>query len=259
MRPLHLLARKSKTFGLTIARCSNWFPIARAKMGLGADPEVIQFRDGLRLKIMPPLRATWGEIFEPAIADIYGIANAQPDLIIDIGANIGAFTCFAARRHRGSVVHAFEPSPAHADLLDENIRRNGLTNVTVHRKAVTRDGREVRFSALGSGGGSGIFLHDGGSPTILQSASLDLVDFAPFESLFLKLDCEGAEGEIIEWVCANLPTLPARITIACEYHHWCPVPKPQMLGELRTHGFAVEERIQFDEAYFFATRDPLNA
>ena len=255
-RSPHLLFRKLKTLGLTIARCSNWFAIARAKLRLGRDPETVQLRSGLRLKIMPPLRATWGEIFEPAIADLYQIRSASPDLIIDVGANIGSFACLAARLHPASAVHAFEPSEVHAQLLQENVQLNRLTNVTLHRQAVTRDGREVLFSALGSGGGSGIFLHDGGRPTALRSTSLATIDFRPFHSLFLKLDCEGAEGEIVEWICANLATLPAKIVIACEYHHWCPVPHRDIVRALREARFRVEEKTLFDESYLFASRDP---
>ncbi len=254
-RPLHLLIRKLKTFGLTMARCSNWFAISSAKMGLSRDPEVIRLRNGLCLRIMPPLRATWGEIFEPAIAELYQIRKARPDVIVDVGANIGAFACLAAQLHRQSALHAFEPSEAHAQLLEENVRLNRLTNITVHRQAVTKDGREVLFSALGSGGGSGIFLHDGGHSSTLRSTSLSSIDFRPFSSLFLKLDCEGAEGEILEWVGANQSTLPARIMIACEYHHWCPVPLAEIVRGLRDHGFAVEEKTLFDESYIFASCD----
>src|SRR5689334_1575092 len=65
MSPLHLVKRKLKTFGLTALSCSNWLPISSAKIGVGIGPNVIRFRNGSCLKILPPLRSTWGEIFEP--------------------------------------------------------------------------------------------------------------------------------------------------------------------------------------------------
>jgi FkbM family methyltransferase len=253
-RLVHLFARKLKTFGLTTSKCSNWVSIALAKMGIGADPKVIYFRNGSCLKILPPLRATWGEIFEPAIADVYGIRDCSPDFIIDVGANIGAFSCFAAHAHPQAQIHAFEPSSAHADLLERNIALNRLTNVTLHRQAVTRDAREVVFSQVGAGGASGIVLQGDGPSTRLESVSLDCIDFSPARFSFIKLDCEGAEGEIIEWICANLNRLPSQLRLACEYHHWCPIPLDRLLDILRSHGLRAEHRTPYDESYIFAFR-----
>jgi len=253
MIDFHIFMRKVQTFQKIIARCSNWPAISLAKLGLGSGPKLLRFRDGLRLQAMPPLAATWGEIFEPAIADVYGIRRLQADLIVDVGGNIGAFSCFAARTQPGAAVHAFEPSPAHGNVFEKNVALNGLQNVFLHRMPVTKDGREVIFSARGTGGASGIFLHDEGSPVPLQSTTLGSVPFEDARSLFVKLDCEGAEGEIIDWICTHRAQLPARVQIAAEMHHWCPVPLEEIIGNLKSHGFAVREESFFDEAYLFAS------
>ena len=250
----HLARRKLATFAATVRACDNWPQITLAKLNLGGANTELKFRNGLRLQPVPPLRATWGEIFEPAIADLYGIRASKPDLIVDVGANMGAFSCFAAHAHPGALVHAFEPSPAHADMLEANVAVNRLPNVILHRDAVTKDGRDVVFSTIGAGGSSGIFLQGDGPSTHLKSVSLDCIDFSNARSLFIKLDCEGAEGEIIGWICTNLGRLPPQITLACEYHHWCPIPLDQALDMLRAHGFQAERRTLFDEPYVFAGR-----
>jgi FkbM family methyltransferase len=252
MIDLHTLLRKLRTFRKIISRCSNWPTVCLAKVGLGRGPKVLRLRDGLQLELMPPLKATWGEIFEPAIADLYGIRQAQPDLIVDVGGNIGAFSCFAARTHPAAVVHAFEPSSEHSRIFETNIALNGLENVVLHREAVTKDGREVIFSARGTGGASGIFRHDEGTQTKLQSTTLGAVSFENSRTLFVKLDCEGAEGEIIEWICRNRAHLPVSVHIAAEMHHWCPVPLGEIIQNLKFHGFEVRQETLFDEAYLFA-------
>ncbi len=242
------------TFAATIRACSNWPAVARARLASSVRIQSLNFRSGLRLQPMAPLARTWGEIFEPAIADVYGIRKSHPDVIIDVGANIGAFSCLAAITHRQAVVYAFEPSSQHADLLAANLALNRLTNVIVHRAPVTKDGRSVVFSELGAGGASGIILHDEGRAIPMESVSLDCVDFGKKSSAFFKLDCEGAEGEIIEWICANLSKLPPRIELASEYHHWCPIPLDRLLEMLRSHGFQAEHRTPHDESYIFASR-----
>jgi len=254
MTASHLARRKLRTFAATVRACRNWPAIARARLEKSAPFSVLEFRNGLRLKPLPPLRETWGEVFEPAIADVYGVRKASPDFIVDVGANIGAFSCLAGYTNPQARVHAFEPSGKHADLLEENIALNRLSNVTVHRQAVTKDGREVIFADRGVGGASGIFLHEGGHLSKLCSVSLDCLDFSGTRSLFLKLDCEGAEGEIIEWVCANLEKLPPAITLAAEFHHWCPIPLERFGPVLQAHGFNAENRTLFDESYIFAHR-----
>ncbi|MEO8044789.1 MAG: FkbM family methyltransferase [Spartobacteria bacterium] len=255
MNLLHLVRRKLATFAATIRACENWPTVARARLSASAPIDALHFRNGLKLRPMPPLQETWGEIFEPAIADLYGIRACQPDLIVDVGANIGAFTCLAAHAHPNAQVHAFEPSSPHADRLAENVALNCLGNVVLHRKAVTKDGRTVVFSQFGAGGASGIVLQGDGPSTELESVSLGTIDFGSARFLFLKLDCEGAEGEIIEWLCANLSRLPPRLQLACEYHHWCPLSSDQLLTLLRAHGFEAEPRTLFDEGYLFASRN----
>ncbi len=254
MNGFHLARRKLATFSATVRACSNWPAVARARLDESIKLDTLQFRDGLQLRPMQPLQRTWGEIFEPAIADLYGIRACEPDLIVDVGANIGAFACLAGHVHPRAQIHAFEPSVAHADLLEANVALNRLTNVILHRAPVTKDARKVIFTELGAGGASGIILHENGRARPMQSVSLDCVDFSGKRFAFFKIDCEGAEGEIIEWICANLSRLPPQLRLACEYHHWCPLSSDQILTLLRAHGFEAEPRTLFDESYLFASK-----
>ena len=249
----HVLARKLRTISTVIARCANWPEVAVGRLGLAKKPMTIRLRDGLQIASLRSLCTTFGEIFEPAIADLYGIRNERADLVIDVGANIGAFTCLAARCLPQATIQAFEPSVPHAEQCERNVALNGLGNVMVHRAAVTRDGREVRFQVNGDGGSSGLFIL-GEREVVMPSVSLDSVDFFGAQRVFFKLDCEGAEGEIIEWICQNVPRLPGSLKIACEWHGWCPVPMADTVALLERHEFRVETPQLFDEQYLFASR-----
>src|SRR5262249_11846787 len=161
-------------------------------------------------------------IFEPAIADLYGIRGQETDIIVDVGANIGGFSCFAAYSHPNAQVHSFEPSTPHAEQFLRNVELNGLTNVILHRQAVTIAGRPIKFQVHGRGEASGIFLQSD-HEIELTSVSLSVIDFSACRRLFMKLDCEGAEGELLEWICNNRARLPSSVYIACEYHLWTPI------------------------------------
>ena len=119
--------------------------------------------------------------------------------VVDIGANLGAFSLFAARSGARQV-YAYEPNAAAFRCLDENVRMNALQEVVHPRRlAVGREpGALVRFPVAPSAynraaddGASGDFdtVETTSLPRILDEAggSIDL----------LKLDCEGAEYEIL--------------------------------------------------------------
>ena len=59
--------------------------------------------------------------------------------VLDIGANIGAFTLSLASRLEDGTVHAFEPVSEHVNRLDRNIRINNLRNIAVNHCAVTSE------------------------------------------------------------------------------------------------------------------------
>lgn len=61
----------------------------------------------------------------------------NPDsVVLDIGANIGEFTLFAAKRARGGAVHAFEPVKETFARLTANVRANHFDNVVLNRLAL---------------------------------------------------------------------------------------------------------------------------
>lgn len=60
----------------------------------------------------------------------------QGERWLDLGANIGAFSCFAAQK--GADVDAYEPEPDNAALTRANLRLNGFPD-RVHEAAVVAD------------------------------------------------------------------------------------------------------------------------
>lgn len=73
-----------------------------------------------------------------------GVEIHDGDLVVDVGANIGLFTLYAAAQAADVRVHAFEPVPAAAEALEANVRAYGI-RAHVERSAL---GRHVRVAAF---------------------------------------------------------------------------------------------------------------
>jgi FkbM family methyltransferase len=76
----------------------NWITYYRWKTYNEKEPETLDWVDGLR-------------------AD---------DVLFDIGANIGLYSLYAAKRHPGIRIAAFEPEYSNLHLLRDNVAENGL-------------------------------------------------------------------------------------------------------------------------------------
>ena len=122
--------------------------------------------------------------------------------ILDIGANVGAFSLWADMRWPGSTIHAFEPHPETFRLFQRNVA--GRDNIA---------GRNVALSASGARQGKLVASYAGDGEAMLseyreatfdaeyagEELTVDLLHPADLPKAdVVKLDVEGAEADIIE-------------------------------------------------------------
>jgi len=142
--------------------------------------------------------------------------------VVDVGAGIGEFAVLIAKEHANSRVFAFEPFPESFALLQENLKLNGVNNVSAFQMAVgSRSGR-VNLSTTGQSAQhtttpSRVSGH-ATSEIRVQALSLDdlFQDNCITHCDFLKIDCEGCEFEIL--FNASQTTLASIDNICLEYH-----------------------------------------
>lgn len=139
--------------------------------------------------------------------DVPHVPIRQGDIVLDIGANQGFFTCYAA--HRGARVYAFEPNPESYDRLVSNVESNRLTEQVVARPWAISD-REGLAELLVSrelGGGMTTINPEFARNTrfvvrkTLEVATYTLAQVFDFFSLpavrLCKIDAEGSEIAIL--------------------------------------------------------------
>jgi len=168
------------------------------------------------------------------------------DTVVDIGANVGVFSMFAACITHGKV-YAYEPFSDNFELLSQNIRVNNLHNIIAYNIAVSdKAGSEKLLISKIS---SGHHLSDHNiteelehyvevPTTTLQS----IMDDNNLENIdFLKLDCEGSEGAILSSTPKDY--LKRLRKIAIEFHDNVSQLKHDEIQELlENFGFVVKLR-----------------
>jgi FkbM family methyltransferase len=129
--------------------------------------------------------------------------------VVDIGANIGAFSVLAARAGAKRVI-AYEPDFDNFARLKHHVKLNLASRVTPIQAAVT-DGSSPTVSMVGPADSARIESGDEIPTVTLEQI---ITRYGPIE--FCKIDTEGAEFQIFEACPAELLTQVRRM--ALEFH-----------------------------------------
>ena len=195
-----------------------WRLIAEYLLGRSPATNQVVLRDGLEIGLSShqhDLRTVFVVFARQDYGDI-----APGSVILDIGANIGCFSLFAARAGAARVL-AFEPCHESYSTLVTNIERNRYAAVIEpHRYAVTeRSGAVVQIPRQSSPGNR--ISHAVSSIPTDDVETISLEDirrrFAIDNINLLKLDCEGAEYDIV--FQAPPSVWPSIEQIRLEYHN----------------------------------------
>ena len=146
--------------------------------------------------------------YEPATTRVFELLLKEGDTVVDVGANAGYFTLLAARcvgKH-GRVI-AFEPVSEVRQLLEDNVRINGLKNCSVRSEAASDVNGETDFY-LGPRDHIGVSslrqLDDSTTVERVTTIRLEEVLAAEPRAALVKIDIEGAECHAVEGLSSYL-------------------------------------------------------
>jgi FkbM family methyltransferase len=220
-----------------VKECPGWSRIVPGYLGLGASrfPCGFETRSGERLTL-----ATFEDLVTCWMVFIrhdYAVeTNCQT--IVDAGANIGAFTLFAARSAPQARIIALEPFPSTFERLRSHVEQSPYRDrITcrdwalcgsdgVRRMDDSPMASQFRGLLIGDARRPGVAVEAVSLASLLERERLDRVDL-------LKLDVEGSEYEIMELAP---PAILQRVgSIALEYHP--DGSKPSLFQKLGDAGF----------------------
>jgi FkbM family methyltransferase len=143
--------------------------------------------------------------------DVYHLSKGDlvaPKVIVDVGAHLGVFSILAAKKFPDASVYSFEPDPRNFELLSRNISLNGLED-RIHQFQVAISSKNGILSFFRSGSLSISHSLFERKFTVLNKKNYEEVKVRSFtlKDAFdrskikfcdlLKIDCEGAEFEIL--------------------------------------------------------------
>lgn len=188
----------------------------------GAPAIVKDKKSGLTLHTRAGAIRMIGEVLHDKDYIIPRLPLREKDIVIDIGANHGAFSLDCAKK--GCDVYAFEPSPVNFDLLEKNVMANHLSGkINYYQKAVNDTTEECDFfegDTLGGGKNTIIDGHLKNPSQKIRVACENLEKFIEGNDIkqirLLKMDCEGAEFKIIKSL--SVKTLSMIDAMIIEFH-----------------------------------------
>ena len=190
---------------------------------------VLTLRNGVKCKLADDNLCLGFHLFrdvwdEQAYGAFEGVPK-QASTVIDIGAHIGTFAVYAAYHLPEAEIYCFEPDAENLALLEENIRINKLdSRVNAFPFAISDADGKVRFYRSSVAPSRHSLAQDSFLET--ETAGFNEVEAKTLTTILtehlrggcdlLKLDCEGAEGRILNASKGEvLGTVPH---IVMEYH-----------------------------------------
>ena len=132
--------------------------------------------------------------------EIYPIITNNDKIILDIGAQSGIFSIYAANKSRNSIIYAVEPEEGNFNQLKNNIKLNLLSKriFTIKKALANRNGKINLYVNEKSSRAHNLYSGKGKSQIVDVIKIEDLLDDLKIKTCdIIKMDIEGAEYEVL--------------------------------------------------------------
>jgi FkbM family methyltransferase len=180
------------------------------------------FRSGVSI-VAPPSRPAWWPTFEMFVEDVYHLTTlgdvvlAAGDVVLDLGSHIGTSAVLFATTWPDATIVCYEPNPETYRYLEKNIQRNHV-RAELHNEAIgATDGTTTLFGVDEASCEASTSVEMPGQAVEVPVAAFSrAMASAPGTVRVVKLDCEGAEHELL---AVSTPELWSDVdVILLEYH-----------------------------------------
>lgn len=232
---------------------SNWDEIIKRAIN-GKSTKTLQLCNGVCFyNANPNTLSICKEIFVNEVYSKGDVKIDEGDVVFDIGANVGVFSLFASLV-KGTQVYAFEPHPKNYGILTNNVSKNNIETIRCFNYALGLKEEERLLIEGNIAGGHKLSYNNESTnseetlkvtsvtlKSMMEKLNIDTIDF-------IKLDCEGAEGEVIKSL--GQEGLKRIKKMAIEFHDNNSILNhSEILKELKDSGFKTS--IKWDGTSYF--------
>ena len=177
---------------------------------------------GLRLRLRPTGNLSEQRLlFMPRLVDreerefIRQALHGPGRTLVDIGANAGLYTLWAASLRRNIRIEAFEPDAELCRRLAANLSRNRIDHVNLHQAALGDPAQSLGL-VRGKANLGENRLEEGGLPVVVRPL-LEMLEEGGIRRVdILKIDVEGRETDILAPFFRQAPASLRPGAIICE-------------------------------------------
>lgn len=170
-------------------------------------------------------------------------------IFVDVGSNVGKYTVKVARQlgSNGRVI-SIEPEISNFEILKTNVELNNLSNVTCLNAACWNKNERIKLYLAQSTGRHSVKLPVSRDFVEVSALKLDdiLKDLQIEHVDFIKIDAEGADGEVLEGAEETIAK-NQHLKIIFEASEKDTLAKCQKV--LRRHGFAITPIVNIKNYY----------
>ena len=236
----------------------NWYIFSSIYFGIEKKSHVIfETKNNLKLKIrtkstdLMALTNVW--LIQEYVHNNFQIK--KNDVVIDIGAHIGLFSLFASQYCKNGKIFSFEPITENFELFMDNINSNSIKNIHAFNLAVNKENDKVKIFYNQDDSAHSVFGRSSKTVFVNGISLKRIFDDNKIERCdFLKIDCEGAEYDIID----SLPIeYFAKIDKMMIEYHFADSKRElseKLISKINNAGFIIETAPHYDDMGFLYAR-----
>ena len=181
----------------------NWTIPILFYFGIIKKEKVVEFKNGI--KCIMRNKSDSIAFFEVFLLNTNDYLNEftikENDIVVDIGAHIGYYSIYSSEKVKNGKIFAFEPYRESFEVLIKNLEINQIDNVISQNMGVTENsGINTLYLKKDFSIGNSIYKNiETDSKVEIKTICLqDIIENNNLQRInILKLDCEGAEYEIL--------------------------------------------------------------